>query len=662
MPQIRQLSEQVANQIAAGEVVDRPAAVVKELVENSLDAGASRIVIEVEGSGVSLIRISDNGCGMDQEDARLCLNRHATSKLRTVDELMDLHTLGFRGEAIPSIASVSWLIVLTRAQGQELGTRVEVRHGVLQDLREAGCPAGTVMEVRQLFANVPARKKFLKSQRTELAHMEETVKNLALLHPECAFLLRVEGRESLNCPAGESGEARLRRICRYQDALITLAGGTDEVYIEGALLLPEKTPATAAKLRLFVNGRAVQDNLLRFAVRDALQGYLMRGFQPAGLIQVHVPPGDVDVNVHPAKREVRFRKAEVVRRQVAASVVEALRVHEEQMRAGLFQTPASSADAAVLEIRESADPSSAPPASLPRSASRPESAPLPPASDPASAFRASVPPPVLSSRTNRDRVSAPFSSVPMQAPRSGDPSMFRASVPPLPAAAQGADENRQFAPLENPSAQALNTGSEYAGLRLIGQFFSLYLLCERAGQLVVIDQHAAHERILYGRLVQQYLAGQAESQVLLFPESVDLEPELHEFLEARQDEVAAFGLLVQPFGGTTWLIQQVPALTSALPAETVLRDLLSCLRLFPTKVGQEVQDGAGRIPQAVVQILSSLACKAAIKAGRRMEAQEMLDLLAQMEASAVFSHCPHGRPVIKTFTAAEVEQWFHRRD
>ena len=191
MPQIRQLSEQVANQIAAGEVVDRPAAVVKELVENSLDAGASRIVIEVEGSGVSLIRISDNGCGMDQEDARLCLDSHATSKLRTVDELMDLHTLGFRGEAIPSIASVSWLIVLTRAQGQELGTRVEVRHGVLQDLREAGCPAGTVMEVRQLFANVPARKKFLKSQRTELVHMEETVKSLALLHPECAFLLRV---------------------------------------------------------------------------------------------------------------------------------------------------------------------------------------------------------------------------------------------------------------------------------------------------------------------------------------------------------------------------------------------------------------------------------------------------------------------------------------
>ena len=321
MSRIRLLSEQVANQIAAGEVVDRPAAVVKELAENSLDAGATRIDIAIEGGGAGLIRVADDGCGMDKDDVLLCLERHATSKLREASELEGIKSLGFRGEAIPSIASVSWLTILSRQRDAPLGARAEVRHGQLKEVREEGCACGTVMEARQLFANMPARKKFLKSGRTELFHMEEAVKNLALANPQVAFSLRVEGKSVLNCPAGESPEVRMRPIFRWKEDLIAVDAEAGGMALSGFLLPPEKTAATNAKLRLFVNGRAVTDNMLRFAARDALQGHLLRGCQPAGMLALTLPPGEVDVNVHPAKREIRFRNAEAARRLVSVAVV-----------------------------------------------------------------------------------------------------------------------------------------------------------------------------------------------------------------------------------------------------------------------------------------------------------------------------------------------------
>ena len=624
LSRIRLLSEQVSNQIAAGEVVDRPAAVVKELVENSLDAQASRILVEIEGGGVGLVRVSDDGAGMDRDDALLCLERHATSKLHEAAELPGIRSLGFRGEAIPSIASVAWLLVLTRPQGEPLGTRVEVRHGVLRDRGTAGCGCGTVMEVRQLFANMPARKKFLKSQRTEIFHMEEAVKNLALAHPAVAFVLQVEGRRVLDYPPGESLEERLRRVFRYQDELIVLEDVADQgetgAGVSGFLLLPEKTSLSSAKLRLVVNGRAVQDNMLRFAVRDALQGYLMRGFQPAGLLRIEVPPGEVDVNVHPAKREIRFRNAEAVRRQVAASVLAALKRHERAFRESVFRPESPGAGG--------------------QKAGGPQICGL------EAAGRAPQ------AKTLPWQTGEPLAPVPGSLPPALDP-------PPRFAADCGAAQ----APVQGEAARlAPDSGSSFLGLRLIGQFFALYLLCERAGQLVIIDQHAAHERILYGRMVQHYLAGQAPGQALLFPETVELPPALQEVMIARQESVKALGFAVQAFGDNTWVIEQVPALTSALAAALVLQEVLTGLRLAPPALQSPAQDGEGLLPPVMAQIFANLACKAAIKGGRSMAPQEMLDLLAQMEQSAVFSHCPHGRPVIKIFSAAEVEQWFHRRE
>ncbi len=612
MSRIRVLSEQVANQIAAGEVVDRPAAVIKELVENSLDAGATRIDVQVEGGGAGLVRVSDDGEGMDKDDVLLCLERHATSKLREAAGLQEIRSLGFRGEALPSIASVSWLTILSRRREQPLGARAEVRHGALREVREEGCGAGTVMEVRQLFANMPARKKFLKSQRTEIFHMEETVKNLALVHPQVAFSLGVDGRTVLQCPQ-ESLPERMRRIFRYRDALIELgtppqgAEAADAVHIEGYLLLPEKTPATTAKLRLFVNRRAVQDAMLRHAVRDALQGHLMRGYLPAGMLHLSLSPAEVDVNVHPAKREIRFRNSETVRRLVAASVSAALHEQEQRLRASIFTYNDSTTE------------------------ERPRHA----GSGPIGAA-----PPVQVGLTSAE-------------PR--QPGLNANWEPPPAAPLPIARDEGVFSERETAAQGEGDAGPrQFAGLTLIGQLFSLYLLCERQGQLVVIDQHAAHERILFGRMVQRYLSGQAPGQSLLVPVTVELEPALHEVMEARQQDVAAMGFGIRFFGDSTWIIQEVPALTSALPAETVLREVLSTLRAAPRAATGE------QLPPAMEQVFASLACKAAIKAGNRLQPREMLDLLAQMEASAVFSRCPHGRPVLKMFSAAEVEQWFHR--
>lgn len=610
MSRIRVLSEQIANQIAAGEVVDRPAAVVKELMENSLDAGATRIDVQVEDGGVGLVRVSDDGEGMDKDDVLLCLERHATSKLRDATGLQEIRTLGFRGEAIPSIASVARLLILSRRREQALGARAEVRYGALREIREEGCSAGTVMEVRQLFANMPARKKFLKSQRTEVFHMEEVVKNLALVHPQIAFSLGVDGRMVLQCPQ-EGPAERMRRIFRYRDALIELhtpaqaEGMAEALQVAGYLLLPEKTPATTARLRLFVNGRAVQDAMLRHTVRDALQGHLMRGYLPAGMLHLNLPPSEVDVNVHPAKREIRFRNTELVRRLVRASVAEALQEQERRLHDSLFTHDRPAPERPVRAGERPAPPP--PPVQMAFAAAQ---APSP---DPTSGWE--TPPPHLPRLQDGGEVPAPE----------------------LPAAQEHDGDQRQF-----------------AGLVPIGQLFSLYLLCERQGQLVVIDQHAAHERILFGRMVQRYLSGQAPGQSLLVPVTVELEPALHEVMEARQQEVAAMGFEVRFFGDSTWIIQQVPALTGDLAAEVVLREVLSTLRAAPGGSAGE------QLPPAMEQVFASLACKVAIKAGNRLEAREMLDLLAQMEASRVFSRCPHGRPVLKVFSAAEVEQWFHR--
>jgi DNA mismatch repair protein MutL len=613
MSRIRLLSDHLANQIAAGEVVERPASVVKELVENSLDAGAARISIEVAGGGTRLIRVVDNGQGMDGDDVLLCLERHATSKLRDEQDLTSITTLGFRGEAIPSIGSVSRMTILSRPPEAAIGTRAEVRFGVLQGVRESGMARGTVIEVNNLFGNIPARKKFLKSARTELHHIEEVVKNLALAHPGVEFSLQVDGRARFSLPVADF-QARMREVFRYKDDLLVVAGHLEEPHsmtVDGLLCLPEAVSAATARLRILVNGRAVQDRMLRHAVMDGLQGFLMKGHGPAGVIRLVLDPAQVDVNVHPAKREIRFRESRRVHDLVRAAARSAVADHQERLRDTLFAASPSAGHGAPLYPRASRPETSGPAGSTP------------------------------------DR---PLCQVSVD-------SFTREPVgPDRPAAGKKGLVARQEdrLPMPMPGRPGEDGQGSFSGLRVIGQLLDLYLLCERDGCLVVIDQHAAHERILFGRLAAAYQDRNVPVQRLLFPVTVELGAEQGELLEQQKEELARMGMTVADFGDNTYVIKGVPAAISQLDPADILADTLAAL-----KAGGG--SGSGSVlPAALASLFASLACKAAIKAGNTLRPEEMVALLAQMEASPVFSHCPHGRPVVKTFTRQDIERWFHR--
>ncbi len=621
MARIRILSEHLANQIAAGEVVERPASVVKELLENSVDSHARRIEVAIEGSGVRLIRVADDGCGMLEDDVLLALERHATSKLREENQLMAITTLGFRGEAIPSIGSVSRMTILSRVHERDTGTRAEVRYGVLSRVHEEGCAKGTIVEVRNLFGNMPARKKFLKSGRTESFHVEETVKNQALSCPQISFSLSHDGRTILEYPGTMDFETRVRDVFSYNAPLLSLehcgaGAGTDILTIGGYILLPETTPVGKARLRILVNGRPVQDNMVRHAVAEGLQGFLMKGYQPAGVVAITVSPDQVDVNVHPAKREVRFRQVREVRRQITEVVAASLVGYQEQTRQRIFSLPDNPApvDMGGMAVADDTPP------------------PMPQ-------------PHLLPGEVRQETVAQSASQC--QPLATEGPVVSFSSTPVL---ASKAEKNQ---PGALPAFwDREKTSSRFAGLRVIGQLFSLYILCEQAGRFVVIDQHAAHERILYGQFMEAYLRTQVPKQSLLFPVTVELGPDHVEMMEKYQAEVEQLGLLVEYFGDTTWVIKAVPALISILDPVSVLADILDGFR--------DSGPGGDHLPAGLEAKLASMACRAAIKAGDSLSPEAIVELLKQMEGSAFFSHCPHGRPVIKVFGADDIEKWFHR--
>ncbi|CAK8718200.1 MAG: DNA mismatch repair protein MutL [Candidatus Electronema aureum] len=593
MSKIRILSDQLASRIAAGEVVERPASAVKELLENALDAGASRIEIQVEDDGTRLIRVADNGCGMDQDDVLLCLERHATSKLTEKSQLDAIATLGFRGEALPSIASVSRLTILSRTHEATSGTRAEVRCGILHDLHEDGCACGTIVEIRNLFANIPARRKFLKSKRTELAHIEEVIRSQALAYPEVSFSLHIDERKTLDLPAA-SPEQRLRDVFRWPEEkllVIEASGGSLAVY---GWLLPSGT--TVGLLRICVNRRPVQDRMLRHAVAEGMQSLLMKGQQPAGGLLLKLSPELADINVHPAKREIRFRNSGEVHQAVVKAVVEAVRQQQGQLRSQLFAVPKQMEPVAPPVFHET------------------------------SCMTA----PALSGCC--DVGAKNFSPLQVRLPQGvcvAEPQpQFR----------------EQFAKL--PEMRPLLLEPKRGGLRLIGQLLNLYLLCEHEGQLVVIDQHAAHERIIYQQLRENYEQRQPVSQTLLFPVTVELKPEHADILEKKGEMISALGLEAEFFGGSTWIIKTLPALAAHLPPQEILLEIIDGL--------------SSSVPEHVNKMLAALACKAAVKAGNRLQPEEMLKLLEQMGECTTFSHCPHGRPVLKFFSQQEMEKWFKR--
>ncbi|KPK28841.1 MAG: hypothetical protein AMJ61_01000 [Desulfobacterales bacterium SG8_35_2] len=640
MSKIKILSEHLANQIAAGEVIERPASVVKELVENSIDAGANHVQIEIAGSGTKLIRVIDDGIGMDADDALLCLERHATSKLGESDvdssRLTAISSLGFRGEAIPSIASVAKMSITSRTENDQLGTRIEVRYGKLLKVQETGCNKGTLIEIKDLFGNVPARKKFLKSPRTEIFHIEEVIKNYSLSNYLLGFTYILNNNRVMDfAAAADTLEERVKMIYskNLSVSLVPLqdtdapVSAPDGIIVKGFILSPEQSFATSARLRLFVNGRAVKDRMMAHAVNEGLSGYLMKGRTAAGVIFVTVPYETVDVNVHPTKQEIRFQQPNRIHETIVSAVRRGMENYQQSVKQALFGRN--------LALKKTETELGFPAAQI--QTKSPKSyrlfnspSPTPPEND----------------------------SLQIMPQESSEPPGGEATFLPK-------EHKNDFTTAEplTPFSQTTQAAEIPVpeSLKPLGQFMNLYLLCEATQEnekyLVVIDQHAVHERILFENLKKQFTARQITRQNLLFPKMLELTPEYAAILEENSEQIQQLGLVVEEFGGDNYIIKAVPAVISHLDPEEILTGIL--MDFSGPEYGQ--RKGRNRADATRLDdILSSIACKAAIKAGQNLNALEMQELLKIMLESKAFTHCPHGRPVVRMFSAADINKWFHR--
>jgi DNA mismatch repair protein MutL len=639
LSKIKILSEHLANQIAAGEVIERPASVVKELLENSIDAGARQVQVEIEGSGTRLIKVIDDGMGMDADDALLCLERHATSKLaestNDANRLAAIRSLGFRGEALPSIASVAKMSLTSRTENDPLGTRIEVRYGKVLKVHETGCNKGTAIEIKDLFGNLPARKKFLKSPRTELFHIEEIIRNYSLANYRLGITYTVNSNRVLDFAADtDTLEERVKMLfaAKGSTPLIPLmdpgasASAGAGILVTGFLCAPEQSFASAAKLRLFVNGRAVKDRMMAHAVSAGLSGYLMKGRTAAGAVFVTVPFEAVDVNVHPTKQEIRFQQPSRIHDIIVAAVRLGLDNYQQSAKHNLFGSG--------LEMKRAEEEQRFPTHKTKTGAHN--------------VYRLWNSPPETTPKKDSLKAIGAGSLAPSRMETAFTPREDTESI----ATAEPLSPFSQTSADEIPVPEALKP---------IGQFMDLYILCEARREeqsyLVVIDQHAVHERIIFENLKKQFAARQMTSQSLLFPKMLELTPEHAAILGKNREKIRQLGLMVEEFGGDNYIIKAVPALISHLDPVEILTGIL--MEFSGPEYGQD--EGRKHADATRLDdILSSMACKAAIKAGQNLNTLEMQALLKLMQESRAFTHCPHGRPVIRMFSAADIEKWFHR--
>jgi len=611
---IRVLPPTLADQIAAGEVVERPASVVKELAENSIDAGARHVDVEIEAGGRRLIRVVDDGCGMTAEETRLSLLRHATSKIRTPDDLWSLTTFGFRGEALPSIAAVSRLTLRTKRSGTTAGFTLSFEAGFETNSGEVGMPDGTHIEVRDLFWNTPARLKFMKSEATEAANVAEAVMRLALAHPEIHFRLRGNGRTVLDLPPHRDMPERVRSaLARRGASLLHEAHGEEAgVTVRAFLAAPEEASATPRSTFLFVAKRFVRDRSLLHALGMGYGELLEKGRYPLAALFVDLAGEDLDVNVHPQKLEVRFARPQevygAVRHVVAAAVARAPWLPSSPLRA--YTLPPEHLDAAPEAAAET--PMDAQPQRENRKDYLSKQEVLRPVSRP-----------VLRglSRTIEG----------LALPKADNASED------VPAAAAG------------PSASATSSEGFFANLEYIGQVRQTYLICEGQGELVIVDQHAAHERITFERLRQAHRQSKVARQRLLFPIPIELDEQA--IAMARDggvlDSLAGLGFEVEDFGPKTLLLRAVPDLLKKVDPKPLLLDVIHDM------AGEDANNSA---EASFDKVFATMACHAALRAGDSMSREQALALLLQLDSVDLRSHCPHGRPVLLRMPMAEIEQ------
>ena len=591
---IRQLPLTLINRIAAGEVVERPASVVKELIENAIDAGASRIDVVATGGGLNLIRVADDGSGMGPEDLALAVERHATSKL-TDDSLSNILTLGFRGEALPSIGAVARLAMQSALHGAGEAYAIAVDAGRKSPLKPAPPIAGTQVEVCDLFYATPARLKFMKSERAETAAIADVVKRLALAQPEVAISLMIGERTSLRLPAcapGKAGDA-LARIGRIlgedfvKDAL-SVRAARGRLAVEGFAGLPTLHRPNTLNQYLVVNGRPVRDKLLAGAVRGAYGDLLPGGRHPLLVLFLTVPPEEVDVNVHPAKAELRFRDGQAVRSLIVGALHEALGAAGHRATASLSQV-------AIERIL------------------RPQSRGLPPM------------------RQYAARGLAGFAE--------------GAQAPLAPVSVPSADM-RGRAEADDDAATAYPLGAARA------QVYDTFIIAQTDHSLVIVDQHAAHERLVYERLKRAFANGGIDRQILLIPEVVELEPESAGRLAGAAEELARLGLVLEPFGEAAVVVREVPALLGQGSIKGLVRD-------FADELAESEQSLV--VAERLDRVLSTMACHGSVRAGRRLSPEEMNALLRDMEQTPFSGQCNHGRPTYVELKLADIEKLFQRR-
>jgi DNA mismatch repair protein MutL len=645
MSQVRILPEAVANRIAAGEVVERPASVVKELLENALDAGADSIRIEVESGGKRMIRVLDNGSGMLPDDALLAFERHATSKLRNSDDLLSIATLGFRGEALPSIASVSRLLLETRAAESEQGTRVEFAGGKLVGVKPAGLPAGTSVSIADLFYCVPARRKFLKSETTELGHIASLVTHYALAHPGKQFVLKTPTQEIINVSPVAALSERVYQLFgrRVLEEMIEIAPVSapiraaiteaeldpetraGEISVSGFLSRPEVQRANRNGIYVFVNRRLVRDRLLLHAIHEGYRSILPPDVFPVVLLFVDLPCEEVDVNVHPAKIEVRFRHAQFVHDFARDSIRQVL---GKARPVPSFQPAAGMAHFAAEAAAAAGGPMAAPRAVIPE----PDAG-------------ASVFPEAFG------LTSAPLAPAAQRFRFDDGSAMPAATIDAGTGIPIAENSDSWLAAADSAIVEAPASAISLVDLKPLGQVSSSFIVAVNSEGLWIVDQHVAHERVLFEQHLRARQEGALTGQRLLVPIMVELSPRQRVILEQITDELAANGFDLAPMGGQSVAIQATPAGIPGASAERLLAEILD---------GIERERSAISIDSLQARIAASTACHAAIKVNMPLDQTKMEWLLAELAKTDAPMSCPHGRPVVLRYSLREIERAFKR--
>lgn len=576
MNTIRVLPEKVATQIAAGEVIERPASVVRELLDNCIDAGADRILIEIAKGGKRLIKVRDNGVGMNKDDLLLCLERHATSKIKSASDLLSIETFGFRGEALPSMASVSRMEITSRPEDQLAGHRVKIDGGKLKSVDETGSPAGTIVEVRDLFFNTPVRKKFLRAEKTETDHIVDVLSKIALPFLHIDFRLDDGERTLLTLPISENDLNRLAILMgrNVAGSMEYLDQQLNELKIKAYLASPDLSRSRGDRIFVYVNYRSVRDRLITRAVIEGYGQRLMKGRYPQAAIFIEMPPALVDINVHPTKQEIRFRDG----RRVYQAIVSAIEgVLGEQFHPILD----GASDKGSIKFRET------------RETQIPE-------------WRVAEPEGAYSG--------------------SGDDSSNYSETL----------FQKQYLVKQSP--------------QIIGQLRDTYILCQSDEGLLLVDQHAAHERIVYESLKKAYQSMKIEGQAFLMPHRLEFSLKEGRVIEEKMHQLNQLGVELEHFGGSTFLLRSVPSILVDAEWEGFLFDLVPVL---------EKEDDFSK-DKAMDKLLTVMACHGAIRAGKRLSQQEMISLVSQLQEMDLPTNCPHGRPIFKRFSFYEIEKMFKR--